>query len=116
MNDCYEVAKQKLGPCGLHCGKCFAFSEGDINKLSKQLESALGNFNIYAERFLDMLDKPIFSKYPDFKKFLHYLTTVNCAGCRKEKCKLFKNCGVRSCSEEKVVDFCFRGLLRLITV
>ncbi|MEB3374051.1 DUF3795 domain-containing protein [Bacteroides sp. CR5/BHMF/2] len=30
------------------------------------------------------------------------------SGCRKEKCKLFKNCNVRVCSEEKQVDYCFQ--------
>jgi hypothetical protein len=102
-----EVIKQNLGPCGLHCGKCFAFAAGEIHNLSEQLEMLLGKFDPYAERFEDMLEAPIFSKYPDFKMFLHYLSTVNCGGCRKEKCKLFKNCQVRSCSEKEAVDFCF---------
>ncbi|MHC1720996.1 MAG: DUF3795 domain-containing protein [Clostridiaceae bacterium] len=108
MTDNYEIAKQRLGPCGLHCGKCFAYANGDIHDLSKQLEKALGNFDIYAERFGDMLGEPVFSKYPGFKEFLHYLTIANCQGCRKEKCKLFKTCGVRPCSEKNDVDFCFQ--------
>lgn len=107
MEQNYETVKNRLGPCGLHCGKCFAFAEGDIHNLSKKLEVALGNFDVYAERFTDMLDEPVFQKYPDFKEFLHYLTTASCKGCREEKCKLFKDCGVRLCSEEKGVDFCF---------
>jgi ribonucleotide reductase beta subunit family protein with ferritin-like domain len=33
---------------------------------------------------------------------------ATCQGCRKEKCKLFKTCNVRVCSEEKQVDYCFQ--------
>ncbi len=104
----YEFIKQRLSPCGLHCGKCFAFEDGEIRALGKQLEDALGNFGVYAERFVDMLGEPVFSKYPDFKLFLSYLTEAKCKGCRNEKCKLFTSCGVRACSEEKGVDFCFQ--------
>lgn len=107
MEQNYENIKHRLGACGLHCGKCFAFSEGDIHNLSRKLIEELGNFDVYAERFADMLDEPIFKKYSDFKEFLQYLSTASCKGCRAEKCKLFKGCGVRVCSEEKEVDFCF---------
>lgn len=104
----YETIKKRLAPCGLHCGKCFAFAEGDIQNLSGRLEEALGNFDVYAQRFVGMLGEPVFLKYPDFKEFLHYLSVVKCKGCRAEKCKLFKACKVRLCCEEKKVDFCFQ--------
>ena len=55
-----------------------------------------------------MLDEPVFAKYPDFKEFLNHLSVATCQGCRKEKCKLFKTCNVRVCSEEKQVDYCFQ--------
>lgn len=103
-----EFIKSRVAPCGLHCGKCFAFADGDIHILSSQLKQALGNFDIYAERFVEMLNDPVFSKYPDFKEFLSKLSVASCQGCRKEKCKLFKTCNVRTCSEEKQVDFCFQ--------
>lgn len=102
-----ELILQRLGPCGLHCGKCFAFSEGEIASHSQKLKAAMGNFNVYAERFADMLADPIFLTYPAFKEFLDYLSTVECKGCRKEQCKLFKTCNVRPCSQEKGIDFCF---------
>lgn len=38
---------------------------------------------------------------------LDYFSVAECSGCRNEKCKLFKDCKVRLCSEEKGVDFCF---------
>ena len=103
-----EFIKSRLAPCGLHCGKCFAFCDGDISQLSKELGRYLGDFDIYAERFIDLLDEPVFSKYPEFKEMLNCFSTGKCKGCRKEKCVLFKSCKVRACSERKGVDFCFQ--------
>ena len=102
-----NLIKSRLAPCGLHCGKCFAFRDGDISKESKSLLRNLGNFEVYAERFTELLDAPVFKKYPDFKEMLSFFAKAECGGCRKEKCKLFKDCNVRLCSEEKNVDFCF---------
>src|SRR6266542_503959 len=104
----YTFIKERLAPCGLHCGKCFAFADGDINHHSRQLQQFLGSFEVYAERFVTLMEEPVFLKYPDFKEFLSYLSSVNCQGCRKEKCKLFKNCNVRTCHELRKVDFCFQ--------
>ena len=104
----YEFIKSRLAPCGLHCGKCFAFSDGDIRLQSQQLKENLGNFDVYAERFVTMLNEPAFSKYPHFKLVLNLLSESKCKGCRKEKCVLLKTCKVRDCSEKKNVDFCFQ--------
>ncbi|MCK5022265.1 MAG: DUF3795 domain-containing protein [Candidatus Pacebacteria bacterium] len=104
----YEQIKQRLAPCGLYCGKCFAFIDGDIAKNSKKLKESIGNFDVYAERFVDLIDEPIFKKYSDFKDLLQYFSNGNCGGCRKEKCKIFKDCKVRECYEKKAVDFCFQ--------
>jgi hypothetical protein len=103
----YEFLKSRIAPCGLNCGKCFAYSEGDISLLSKRLKYELGNFDVYAERFATMLDEPLFVKYPVFKEMLDYFSKGKCDGCRNEKCALFKACKVRECSERKGVDFCF---------
>ena len=104
----YAFIKNRLSPCGLHCGKCFAFVDGDIKNYSQKLKESLGDFDIYAERFVDLIDEPVFNKYQDFKALLNYFATVDCAGCRKEKCKIFKNCKVRDCHEKREVDFCFQ--------
>lgn len=104
----YQQIKDRLAPCGLHCGKCFAFRDGDIANTSKQLKTMLGEFDIYAKRFVDLLNEPIFEKYPEFRKMLDYFSTGGCSGCRNENCKLFKDCKVRACSEQKRVDFCFQ--------
>ena len=103
----YEFIKSRLAPCGLHCGKCFAFNEGSISLLSEELISSFGKFEVYAERFVTMIDEPLFLKYPEFKEMLGFFAKGKCKGCRKEKCVIFKNCKVRECSENKAVDFCF---------
>lgn len=104
----YEFIKKRLAPCGLHCGKCFAFIDGDICNYSNQLKKSLGSFDVYAKRFVELLDEPNFLKYPDFDNFLTLLSSGSCNGCRAEQCKLFKSCNVRACSEAKKVDFCFQ--------
>jgi len=96
-----------IGPCGLSCNKCFAFKNGNIKFHAANLKNELGNFEIYAKRFSTLLEKPVFEKYPEFKEMLDFFTSAECKGCRKETCKLFKNCLVRDCSREKQVDFCF---------
>ena len=104
----YEKIKDKIAPCGLHCGKCFAYKSGDIVKNSQALKNDLGDFDVYAKRFVELLDKPIFEKYQDFKEMLDYFAIADCSGCRNEICKLFKDCKVRLCSEMKEIDFCFQ--------
>lgn len=103
----YEFIKSRLSPCGLHCGKCFAFCDGDISILSNKLKENLGDFDVYAERFINLLNDDTFAKYPEFKEMLACFSMGKCKGCRKEKCVLFKSCKVRECSENKNVDFCF---------
>lgn len=98
--------KADLAPCGLNCVKCFAHVDGDIRKHSLKLLEALGNFAAYAERYVDLLDEPVFKNYPAFKQMLEYFAAENCRGCRNEQCKLFAECGVRKCHQEKGVDFC----------
>ncbi len=102
----YEQIKASLSPCGLSCETCFAHVDGDIRRYSLKLKEKLGNFAPYAQRFETLLGIPIFKKYPDFKEMLDYLASENCKGCRNEQCKLFKNCGVRPCHQEKQIDFC----------
>lgn len=104
----YQTILNSLGPCGINCGKCFAFSNGSIKNHSENLLKNLGNFDIYAKRFIELLDEPIFEKYADFKEMLEYFAAVSCKGCRKQECHLFKSCNVRTCYKEKNVDFCYQ--------
>ncbi len=104
----YSEVINSLAPCGLNCSKCFAFKNGTIKKLSSELKDNLGNFDVYAERFVELLDEPIFKKYSDFKEMLNHFSNVECNGCRKDECKLFTDCKVKQCSKEHSVDFCFQ--------
>lgn len=103
----YEQIKHRLAPCGLHCGKCFTYKGGDIEQYSQQLKDSLGQFDIYAKRFVELTGEQVFLKYPDFKEMLQYFSEAQCGGCRIEKCKFFKGCNVRVCTEKMNVDFCF---------
>jgi hypothetical protein len=104
----YEQLKASLAPCGLSCEKCFAHVDGDIRKYSLALKEKLGNFDSYAKRFEILLGDPIFKKYHDFRAMLDYFASENCKGCRNEQCKMFKNCGVRGCHQEKQIDYCYQ--------
>ena len=106
MNQNYILSR--IAPCGLHCGKCFAFVDGDIKKQSEALKQSLGSFEAYAARFVELLDEPLFKDYDHFKNLLTHFSEANCGGCRVEHCKLFKDCNVRACSAEKEVDFCYQ--------
>jgi len=103
-----QKIKDTIAPCGLCCETCFAHVSGDIRKYSMKLVEKLGNFHINAKRFETLLDDPIFKKYADFKEMLDYFASENCKGCRNEQCKLFKDCGIRVCHQEKQIDFCYQ--------
>jgi len=103
-----EKILESLAPCGLCCETCFAHVNGDIRKYSMKLKENLGNFHINAKRFETLLHDPIFKKYAEFKEMLDYFASENCKGCRNEQCKLFKDCGVRVCHQEKIIDFCYQ--------
>ena len=98
----------KFGPCALLCEKCFAYENGKIKYHAEQLKTYLGDFDVFAKRFVTLLDEPVFDKYPDFKELLTLLSTNNCQGCRKQECHLFKDCNVRNCYKEKGVDYCYQ--------
>lgn len=98
---------QRVGPCGLHCGGCLAFSGGPIHRHAEALAQALGpNFAAYAARFAAM-GNPVFENYPAFRELLDYLAQGECTGCRDQGC-LFKECKVPACCKEQGVDFCFQ--------
>jgi len=103
-----ERIKASLAPCGLNCETCFAHVDGDIRRYSLKLKEKLGKFDIYAKPFETWLGVPVFAKYPAFKEVLDYFASENCKGCRNEQCKMFKDCGVRGCHQEKQIDFCYQ--------
>jgi hypothetical protein len=97
----------KFGPCGLLCEKCFAFAHGPIHLHANQLKNNLGDFDLYAKRFVSLLNEPVFEKYAEFKEVLDLLSSNQCLGCRKQECHLFSNCKVRLCYKEKGLDYCY---------
>jgi hypothetical protein len=103
-----EKIKEAIAPCGLCCETCFAHVDGEIRKLALKLKDKLGNFAVYAERFETLLENPLFGKYPGFAEMLDFFASENCKGCRNEQCKLFENCGIRPCHQEKGLEFCFQ--------
>jgi hypothetical protein len=101
----YSTILKVLAPCGLNCGKCQAYVDGDIKQHATELKRLLGSFDTYAERFSRF--QPAFKNYPSFKEMLTIFSQANCKGCRQGDCK-YPNCGVASCSKQKGVDFCFQ--------
>ena len=101
----YDDITKFLAPCGLNCGKCQAYSEGEIKKNAAELKRLLGSFDRYAERFSNFL--PVFKNYPAFKVLLNQFSEANCKGCRQGDCK-YPHCGVAPCYKQKGVDFCFQ--------
>jgi hypothetical protein len=99
--------KDKFGPCGILCEKCFAFDKGQIRFHAEMLKTNLGEFDNYAKRFVTLLDNPAFTEYPAFKELLKIFSSGNCKGCRKQNCHLFKGCKVKECHKDKNVDYCF---------
>jgi hypothetical protein len=94
-----------LAPCGLNCGKCMAYADGEIKKHSVKLRGLLGSFDNYAKRFSKFW--PVFENYAQFRDLLEYFTQGECRGCRSGDCK-YPDCGVAKCFKEKGIDFCFR--------
>jgi hypothetical protein len=101
----YDEIRKILAPCGLNCGKCMAFAEGEIKFHAAKLKELLGSFDNYALRFSKFW--PVFENYPQFKALLDYFTGGSCRGCRSGDCK-YPNCGVAGCHAEKGVDYCFQ--------
>ena len=102
----YEEILDVLAPCGLNCRKCFAYSSGETRFHSIKLRESLGNFDSYAQRFLELIH-PVFEVYPYFKSMLTYFSEGDCKGCRNGTCK-YLDCGVFVCYRKKGVDFCFQ--------
>lgn len=101
-----ELMRSRMAPCGLMCGKCVAFADGDVRRLSQDMQALLGdNFGEYAKRFEGA--NPIFGHYPAFRELLDYLASGPCEGCRDASC-LFKACAVPACAREHGVDYCFQ--------
>ncbi|MBN1533330.1 MAG: DUF3795 domain-containing protein [Spirochaetes bacterium] len=101
----YDEILKILAPCGLSCGKCMAFADGEIKRHSARLRELLGSFDGYAERFSKF--RPVFENYPRFRELLEHFAGAGCRGCRAGDCT-YPDCGVSPCIREKGIDFCFQ--------
>jgi hypothetical protein len=101
----YEHLLEVIAPCGLYCGKCLAYPDSPISRLSRQLKEELGGFASIAARFASM--DPAFNGFPEFERILDRFARGGCSGCRTGEC-LFAHCLVKECVRERSVDFCFQ--------
>jgi hypothetical protein len=101
----YDDILDRLAPCGLDCGKCAGYSNGEISEHSRKLLQLLGNFDRYAAKFSRFL--PVFENYPQFREMLQHFCQASCVGCRNGS-GANPNCGVIPCYRAKDVDFCFQ--------
>lgn len=100
-----ETIVQELGPCGLDCSRCVQYQSGKVQKLSKELSLALGNFARRAEKMSAFA--PVFKEYAAFEKILEFFTEASCRGCRQGDSK-YPQCAAKDCIRTKQVDFCFQ--------
>jgi hypothetical protein len=98
-----EVLKQ-LAPCGLDCGRCVRFKDGNLAKAAKALIVGLQGFGTMAMRMAE--HAPALKGYPQFEAVLDLLSKADCTGCRQGSQTCLPTCEIRTCFKEKGVDFC----------
>jgi len=102
----YEDILRELAPCGLDCGRCADFEQGEIKELSGRLLELLGNYGRLAALRADA--RPEFAGYEQFEAVLASLARASCSGCRGQEVHCALNCQARTCHREKRVDYCFQ--------
>lgn len=102
----YEEVVQHLAPCGLDCGRCADYQNGEIKLLTQHVTKLLGNYDRLAQMKVEV--KPVFNNYSHFKEILYSFAHASCSGCRGDnvQCPLI-TCSARTCVREKAIDFCF---------
>lgn len=99
----YEKVLEILAPCGLDCSRCYAYENGKIKELSKELLSHLKGFD---ELALDLKKFfPAFKNYAIFKEILMHFSKSDCGGCRNSP---FHGCNVKTCCNDRKINFCFQ--------
>lgn len=102
----YDEILKCLAPCGLDCGRCADYENGEIKDLSIRLVQLLGNYRRVAEMKAET--KPLFNNYSQFEEMLTSFSQASCSGCRGENVLCPIACTAKTCHREKGVDFCFR--------
>ena len=96
---------EMVTPCGLYCGNCAFYKDGDVRKHDKDLAILLEGF----ENLVPIIAEhaPEFRNYEAFGSVLESLSSVQCPGCRaKDVPDHIQDCSFRKCSMEKGVLFC----------
>lgn len=101
----YGDIKKRIAPCGLDCGRCAGYGQGEIKRLSIELAAALGNYRSIAP--VRARADTEFMFFDQFEKILTTFATADCNGCRTENSRCPAICKAKNCHKEKGVDFCF---------
>lgn len=102
----YQEVLSYLAPCGLDCGRCADYENGEIKRLSSKLIHLLGNYGRVAKMKAET--KPAFNHYAHFDEILTSFSRASCGGCRSENVQCPITCAAKTCHKEKGVDFCFQ--------
>lgn len=102
----YQDVLKQLAPCGLDCGRCADYENGEIKDLSTNLIRLLGNYGRVAKMKAEA--KPLFNNYAQFEEILTAFSQASCSGCRGENVLCPITCAAKTCYKEKGVDFCFQ--------
>ena len=102
----YTHIMRKLSICGLDCGRCADYEDGEIKALSAKLFNLLKGYERLAEIKSNL--NHIFKDYNKFRKILEIFADSSCGGCRSENVKCPIDCYAQICQKVKKVDFCFQ--------
>ena len=102
----YEDVVSRLAPCGLNCGRCADYQNGEIRELSLRLVQLLGDYGRVAKIKADRM--PAFQNYAQFDEILRPFSRGGCGGCRSDNPNSPIECKAATCHKEKRVDFCFQ--------
>lgn len=103
----YNEVLKHLAPCGLDCGRCADYQQGEIRDLSAKLLQALGN-NYDRVAKMKSEHKPEFQNYTIFKEILVSFSQASCSGCRGENVLCPIKCAAKTCYKEKGIDYCYQ--------
>lgn len=102
----YEDVLKVLAPCGLDCGRCAGYEEGEIARLASRLTQLLAGYRRVAD--MRAAGEPMFGRYSQFEEILESFARAPCGGCRSAKASCPIDCKARTCHKQQGVDFCFQ--------
>ena len=102
-----EKSVDKIAPCGLYCGDCFAH-QGRIADLARDLRKELrtAKFDMYAEELSKVGPFRDFEAYPEAYRVLGAMVKFRCKrGCRAGGGNPW--CAMKKCTERKGIRGCW---------